>query len=154
MIQGISGNSYESVNLNTPSAGKNEINPAEVKSLKRAGAVECSTCSGRKYQDGSSEMVSFKAPSHISPGTSGAAVMSHEQEHVSNAYAKAARKNGQVIKASISLRTATCPECGRSYVSGGTTTTMIRYQKESPYSMNAKSSDYGVLAGNNLDLKL
>ncbi len=35
-------------------------NNAEIKSLKRSGAMECETCKERKYQDGSDEMVSFK----------------------------------------------------------------------------------------------
>ena len=68
---------------------------------------ECQTCKERKYQDGSNEGdVSFKTPGHISPQASAAAVRAHEQEHVSNAYKKAATENGKVISASVSIHTA------------------------------------------------
>ena len=47
---------------------------------------ECKTCKNRKYQDGSDEAnVSFKSASHVSPESAGAAVRSHEAEHVKNA---------------------------------------------------------------------
>ena len=52
------------------------------------------------------------------------------------------------------LQSAVCPECGRSYIAGGTTTTLIKYQKENPYSQNAKSRDSQALSGNNIDLIL
>ena len=116
-------------------------NSAEVKSLKRSGAVECETCKNRKYQDGSNESdVSFKAPGHISPQASAATVAAHEQQHVANAYEKAGNADGKVVSASVTLKTAVCPECGRSYVSGGETNTMIRYSKDA-YGQNAKSLD-------------
>ena len=67
---------------------------------------ECQTCKNRKYKDGSDEMVSFKTPTRISPESAASAVRAHEQEHVSNAYAKAAPKNGKVIAASVSIHTA------------------------------------------------
>ena len=44
----------------------------------------------------------------------------HEQEHVANAYSKASLGNGKVISATVSIHMDICPECGRSYVSGGT----------------------------------
>lgn len=103
---------------------------------------ECQTCKNRKYKDGSNEMVSFKSPTHISPQSSALAVRSHEQEHVTNAYSKAANGNGKVISASVSLNTAICPECGRSYVSGGTTSTQIKYYNEkNPYQQDLKAAD-------------
>lgn len=120
---------------------------AETKALKRSGAIECQTCKNRKYQDGSDEMVSFKAPGHISPQASGSRVRAHEQEHVSNAYSKAADGDGRVISASVSLKTAICPECGRSYVSGGTTTTQIKYNTDNPYEENKKNYEADSLAG-------
>ena len=68
--------------------------------------------------------------------------MSHEQEHVSNAYKKAAQNNGEVVQASVRLKTAVCPECGRTYVSGGETDTQIRYYNEkNPYQQTMKQSD-------------
>lgn len=113
---------------------------------------ECQTCKNRAYKDGSNEMVSFKSPTHISPEASAAAVRSHEQEHVSNAYAKAAAGNGRVISATVSLQTAVCPECGRSYVSGGTTNTQIKYYNEdNPYQQALKSTDGIKYRGMNTD---
>ncbi len=116
---------------------------------------ECLTCKHRKYQDGSDEMVSFKSPSHVSPQRAATAVRAHEQEHVSNAYKKAARKNGKVISASVSIRTAVCPECGRTYVSGGTPRTQIKYyNEENPYQKGLKTADQARYAGMNLDYTL
>jgi hypothetical protein len=114
---------------------------------------ECQTCKNRKYQDGSDEMnVSFKSASHISPQSASAAVRTHEGEHVSNAYAKAEKGNGEVVSANVSIHTAVCPECGRTYVSGGTTNTTIKYPNESnPYQQSRKSQDSLSLVGANLD---
>ncbi len=113
---------------------------------------ECETCKRRKYQDGSDEMVSFKSPSHVSPERAASAVRAHEQEHVSNAYKKAARENGKVLSASVSIRTAVYPECGRTYVSGGTTRTQIKYYNEdNPYQKGLKIADQARYAGMNLD---
>lgn len=113
---------------------------------------ECQTCKNRKYKDGSDEMVSFKSPAHISPESAASAVRAHEQEHVSNAYSKAAKGNGKVVSASVSIHTAICPECGRSYVSGGTTNTQIKYYNEdNPYQKDLKATDHDKYAGMNLD---
>lgn len=98
---------------------------ADLKALKRTGAVECQTCRNRTYQDGSNDPgVSFKAPGHIDPTSSGAVVASHEQEHVSNEKANAAATGRRVVSQSVRLFTAVCPECGRVYVSGGETRTV------------------------------
>lgn len=113
---------------------------------------ECQTCKNRKYVDGSDEMVSFKSPTRISPESAAAAVRSHEQEHVSNAYSKAATNNGKVIRASVSIHTSICPECGRSYVSGGTTNTQIKYyNEENPYQQDLKATDQIKYKGMNAD---
>lgn len=120
---------------------------------KASSPSECETCANRKYQDGSDENVSFKAPTHISPEAAPAAIRAHEQEHVANAYSKAAENNGKVISANVSIKMAVCPECGRSYVAGGLTTTKIRYSDESnPYQKNKKSADAAGLVGMNMDL--
>lgn len=92
---------------------------------------ECQTCKNRKYKDGSDENVSFKAAAHISPEAAASRVRAHEGEHVANAYSKAAQKGGEVVAASVRIKTAVCPECGKNYVSGGTTTTKIRYPADS-----------------------
>lgn len=134
------------------------VNPGQSTAAKagyKSSPAECETCRERKYQDGSNENnVSFKAPSHISPEASGSAVRAHEQEHVNNAYSKAAKGDGEVLSCSVTIKTAVCPECGRSYVAGGTTATQIRYPNESnPYQKSRKSSDAAnVFLGANVDL--
>ena len=113
---------------------------------------ECETCKNRKYVDGSDEMVSFKSPQHIPTAAVATRVRAHEQEHVSNAYTKAAEGNGKVLQASVAIHTAVCPECGRTYVSGGTTTTRIAYYNESnPYQRDLKLQDSTKYAGRNVD---
>ena len=113
---------------------------------RKSSPAECETCKNRKYQDGSNEMVSFKSASHISPQASSSRVRAH-------AYNKAAQNNGKVLCATVSLRTAVCPECGTVYTAGGTTTTKISYRDESnPYQQNKKSADATMLIGRNLDL--
>lgn len=146
------GNLTRQEQIQAVKAGNTDaVSSAQLKSLKRTGAVECSTCANRTYQDGSNENdVSFKAPGHISPSASAGKVMAHEQEHVSNAYEKASKKKGQVMSANVSLKTAICPECGRSYVAGGVTHTAIKY-KSDPVSQNKKSADYQATAGANFD---
>lgn len=119
---------------------------------KTRGVKECQTCSSRQYQDGSDENVSFKSPAHISPEASASVIRGHEQEHVSNAYTKAAQKNGRVLSATVSLETSVCPECGRSYVSGGVTRTSIQYSnEENQYQKDMKNADAITLKGNAVD---
>lgn len=132
---------------------KQSANPDEVKKAGRCSSpAECETCKNRKYQDGSDENVSFKTASHISPNAAGAAVRAHEGEHVSNAYEKAAQNNGKVVNASVSIHTSICPECGRTYVSGGTTNTTIKYSNEdNPYTQNQKALDAIKYKGANVD---
>lgn len=125
---------------------------AAIKPGYESSQAECDTCKNRKYQDGSNENVSFKSAAHISPTASGAAVRSHEAEHVSNAYTKAAEKGGKVISTGVTIRTATCPECGRTYTAGGETRTVIKYPNESnPYQQNQKSLDAAIYPGANID---
>lgn len=113
---------------------------------------ECETCKKRKYQDASDEMVSFKSAAHVAPGAAASAVRAHEQEHVSNAYKKAATNNGKVLQASVSLKTAVCPECGRSYVAGGETRTQIKYyNEENPYQKDLKLQDSTKYKGMNIN---
>lgn len=124
-------------------------------SNKPEAATECQTCENRKYQDGSNEMVSFKSAQHISPMASASRVRAHEQEHVSNAFTKAAQDNGKVIQASVALKTAVCPECGRTYVAGGETTTKIKYENEdNPYTKQLKKIQGDALRGQNFDVSI
>lgn len=92
---------------------------------------ECQTCKERKYQDGSNDPgVSFKTPTNIAPEQAASAVRSHEQEHVAREQAKAQRENREVVSQSVTYHTAICPECGKVYVSGGTTRTSTRAVQE------------------------
>lgn len=121
---------------------RNPGESTEKQAGRKSSPAECETCRNRKYQDGSDEMVSFKAAAHISPNAAAARVRSHEQEHVSNAYKKAEENNGKVVSCNVSIHSAVCPECGRTYVSGGTTATQIRYyNEENPYQKEMKSLD-------------
>lgn len=126
----------------------------EKKAGRRSSPEECETCKNRKYQDGSTENVSFKSPAHVSPESAGAAVRAHENEHVSNAYTSAAQKNGKVLSAVVSLHTAICPECGRTYVSGGTTSTKIKYYNDdNAYGKIINNSNAAKFNGKNVDVK-
>ena len=149
---------YRSAAVGTSAvAGTKPILNPNASTAKTPGRVsspaECETCKNRKYQDGSDEMVSFKSAQHISPQSAPARVRGHEAEHVSNAYKDAAMNNGKVLQASVSLKTAVCPECGRTYVCGGETTTKIKYENESnPYEKERKAMHRQGLVGANIDL--
>ena len=156
----LTGNYGYGYSTGTVSSARSEekgmvVNPGKSdveKSGRKSSPAECETCQNRKYQDGSNEMVSFKSAAHISPQASGSRVRAHEQEHVANAYKKAAQNNGKVVQASVSLKTAVCPECGRTYVAGGETSTQIKYyNEENPYQKDKKSADSLVYSGMNVD---
>lgn len=140
-----------------PGAEKTGAVPGDKDSVRKPGRAsspeECQTCKERKYQDGSDENVSFKSAQHISPASAGARVRAHEGEHVSNAFTKAQEDGGKVVQASVSIKTAICPECGRTYVSGGTTHTKISYpNEENPYQKERKFQHGMGLRGENVDL--
>ncbi|MDR0987221.1 MAG: hypothetical protein LBL98_05965 [Ruminococcus sp.] len=93
-------------------------------------SAECQTCANRKYVDGSNDPgVSFKTPTSVDPDAAASAVRSHEYEHVKNNAAEAEEK-GLTAHSSVSIHTAICPECGKVYVSGGTTTTTFSPKKD------------------------
>ena len=88
---------------------------------------ECQTCEERKYQDGSDDMgVSYQTPTNIKPEQAASAVRGHEMEHVYREQAKADREGRKVVSQSVTMHTEICPECGKSYVSGGTTRTVTK----------------------------
>lgn len=158
-ISGISGYGHISgVTAISPDNQTRKIiknpNESHVKSAgRKSSPAECETCASRKYQDGSDENVSFKTAQHISPESAASRVRAHEQEHVNNAYTKAAKNNGRVLSANVAIHTAICPECGRSYVSGGTTTTQIKYyNEENPYQKNLKATDSAKYKGRMIDI--
>ncbi|WP_028130114.1 hypothetical protein [Selenomonas sp. AE3005] len=139
---------YEADSVSSPQEEEKDQNV----NGRKSSPGECETCKNRKYQDGSNEMVSFKAAGHIDPNSAASVVMSHEQEHVSNAYQKAELGNGEVVRASVRLKTDVCPECGRTYISGGETSTQIRYYNEdNPYQKDLKSADVSKYRGANVD---
>ena len=122
--------------------------PAEV-----MNEAKCETCEKRKYQDGSDDPgVSYKTPTTISADNAAAAVRGHEQEHVVRERAKAEQEDRKVVSQSVTLHTDICPECGRVYISGGTTRTVTMGDNSDP-SMelrNAKKNQErsaGVLFG-------
>jgi hypothetical protein len=89
------------------------------------GSHECRTCAERTYQDVSSDPgVSFKAATHVSPEAAAMAVSSHEAEHVGREQMKATAEGSSVVSQYVRIHTSVCQECGRVYVSGGTTTTV------------------------------
>ena len=138
---------------NTKNANSTENTENTKKAEKAQGKAECETCATRKYMDGSNEAdVSFKSATHVSSSAAASAVRSHEQMHVANAYQKAETDNGKVISAHVAIHTSICPECGRTYVAGGTTTTQIRYYNEdNPYQKDLKAQQESVLAGANVN---
>lgn len=138
-----------------PAANVRQVTPVNtdntVFSSGKVAPVECQTCKNRRYQDGSDEMVSFKTPGRISPDESYARVKGHEQEHVINAIAEGNEENKELVSATVSLKTAICPECGRAYVAGGTTTTVMKTYGSDPYSQNQKSFEQEAARGNYVD---
>lgn len=98
---------------------------------RRFDSFECQTCKNRKYQDGSDDSgVSFQTPTRVDPKSAGSAVRSHEQEHVSRNRSKAEREGKEIVSQSVTIHTNICPECGRVYVSGGTTRTTTKNASE------------------------
>lgn len=125
--------------LNAPTEQKNAPNGVqqngklskEADWKRRFDSFECQTCKNRKYQDGSDDSgVSFQTPTRVDPKSAGAAVRSHEQEHVSRNRSKAKREGKEIVSQSVTIHTNICPECGRVYVSGGTTRTSTRNASE------------------------
>ncbi|MBP3569177.1 MAG: hypothetical protein J6K04_08450 [Lachnospiraceae bacterium] len=126
---------YEIMNSLTPRNAEH-LNPAlEFMTKKPDGTEKCETCENRTYVDGSNESdVSFKTPGHISPEASASKVAAHEYEHVRNAYQEDKEEGKELISVSVSLKTAVCPECGKTYVAGGETRTLMRNGvEENPY---------------------
>ena len=113
---------------NVPQNGKIS---EEADRKRRFDSFECQTCKNRKYQDGSDDSgVSFQTPTRVDPKAAGSAVRSHEQEHVSRNRSKAEREGKEIVSQSVTIHTNICPECGRVYVSGGTTRTTTKNASE------------------------
>ncbi len=94
---------------------------------------QCETCEKRKYQDGSDDSsVSYQVPTRIDPDMAASAVRGHEMEHVAHEQAKAQREDRKVVSQSVTLHTDICPECGKTYISGGTTRTVTKADAQQP----------------------
>lgn len=110
---------------------------------------KCETCENRRYQDGSNDPgVSFKTASKIT-GSAEAAVRGHEYEHVNRNRAKAAREDKEIVYQTVTLSRAICPECGKSYVSGGETVTVTRSKQDSRFEVGLEK--FGGEKGDLLD---
>lgn len=122
-----------------------ENNGVKVGAESAQAAVEdgkCQTCEKRKYQDESDDMgVSFQTPTNISPEQVATAVRGHENEHVVREQAKAQREGRRVVSQSVTIHTDICPECGKVFISGGTTRTVTAAEKEQPEQRNNQQDD-------------
>ncbi len=127
--------------------GKIVPDPAEVAvRMQLEGQEECQTCKERKYQDGSNDPgVSFKSPAHIAPEQAASVVRGHEQEHVVREQAAAVREGRKVVSQSVTLHSGICPECGRVYISGGTTRTVTAAESK-PEPKEQTDSKENILA--------
>lgn len=124
-IQGQQHGQNEQSIPNIPGAGQ------KVSGKGDYDTYECQTCKNRKYQDGSNDPgVSYKTPTNISPERAAYAIRSHEAEHVARARVKALEEDKEILSQSVSYRTAICPECGRTFMAGGTTRTVFRSAPE------------------------
>jgi hypothetical protein len=113
-----------------PAEGDNPAEAGEIQ-VQPAAPAECAACNARTYQDRSSDGgVSMQSPTRIHPGQAAAAVRGHEQEHQFRDRVNAEQNNREVVSAHIQLHTSTCRECGRVFVSGGTSTTVSRGRSE------------------------
>ena len=102
----------------------------------------CQTCEERKYQDGSDDSsVSFQTPTHIDADAAPAAVRGHELEHVAHEQAKAQKEGRKVVSQTVTMHTDICPECGRVYVSGGTTRTVTKADNSGDMQTAAQGQD-------------
>ena len=105
---------------------------------------KCETCENRKYQDGSDDPgVSFKTAAKVGPQGAESTVRGHEAEHVSRDRAEAERNDREVIYQSVIIKRAICPECGKSYVSGGQTTTVTRKAQDKRFSVGMNENQTG-----------
>jgi hypothetical protein len=117
-------NQSETLLFKPGNLSQREIADAAVSAGNLGNEPHCVTCSERTYVDQSDDAgVSMQTPTQLSPAQAASAVMSHEMEHVTRNAAKADREGRRVVGSTVTIHTDNCPECGRSYVSGGTTRT-------------------------------
>jgi len=137
------GSSTLFFNLDGDSA---ELSLSAMSNLEPQGV--CYTCQNRKYVDRSDDVsVSFQTPTSINPSMAAAAVASHEQEHVRNEQTQAHRENRDIVNQTVTLQYDCCPECGRTYVSGGTTKTTSISRPDSNDPLYSDKNTEGDRAG-------
>jgi hypothetical protein len=126
------------------SASSSTSRTADNRNVGATGAVECQTCKNREYRDESNDSsVSFQTATHIAPGAEESMVRAHEQEHVSHDQVKAKKNGSEIVSQNVAIHYQICPECGRSYVAGGTTTTVTRSTVGSGKGSGASGVDGG-----------
>lgn len=117
-----------------------EIQAGGDKVSEITGKKECQTCKSRKYVDVSGDStVSFQTPTTLSPQAAEVAVRAHEQQHVVHEQASAGEEGRKVVFQQVSIHYSICPECGRMFVSGGTTRTVTKAAEATGYSEPPKS---------------
>lgn len=135
MVNGISnslsGQASVALNKNRSGAPQGSVDGTGKTQNGAIQPKECKTCKDRTYKDQSSDpSVSFQTPTHVSPEMAASAVAAHEREHVVH-NAENAREQNMKATSTVVLHHAACPECGRIYVSGGTTTTTYSPKRDS-----------------------
>ena len=107
--------------------GPTSATSSAARNALKTGAIECQSCANRAYRDDSNDSsVSFQTATRIAPAAAESLVRAHEQEHVSHEQIRAKETGGEVVSQNVAIHYQTCPECGTSYVAGGTTTTTTR----------------------------
>lgn len=113
---------------------ENEEKAADIK--RRFDSFECQTCKNRRYQDQSDDPgVSFQTASHIDPSAAYSAVRAHENEHVARSKTQAEQHGQKIAYQTVTIHRSICPECGRSYVSGGVTHTVTKADNSAKYTI-------------------
>ena len=113
---------------------ENEEKAADIK--RRFDSFECQTCKNRRYKDQSDDPgVSFQTASHIDPSAAYSAVRAHENEHVARNQTQAEQHGQKIAYQTVTIHRAICPECGRSYVSGGVTHTVTKADNSAKYTI-------------------
>lgn len=119
------------------------IERTEIQKMARNGEIDCDACKTREAQE-KPAMSQVSAPKASADAVDG---KEHSAQH-SGGHAHS--------------QSATCPDCGRVYVTttgeedGGSesTTTQIKYNEENPYAQGFKIADSAVVAGQNMDMEI
>ena len=145
-------NYYSIGNLNLDNFNKSANSVTDKLSAEQSGKADsakgfCKTCQERQYQDGSDDPgVSFKSPGHIAPEAAAATVAAHENEHVVREQESARQAGREIVSQSVRLYSGVCPECGKSYIAGGETTTVSKSE--------SKHVDADTNKGQKVDIKV